>query len=701
MTTIPTAPLPPPPPPNLTIEEAIGRAYAHWNAGQADQAEMYCQRVLAAWPGHADALHLMGIMAHAYGNLDLAIAHLKHACQTPRAPAVYFSNLAEMCRQGGLLVEGEQAGRRAVALNPSLVAAWNNLGIILQELGKLDESLACLERVVGLQPDYAEAHNNLGNTYKRLGMLSRAEASYARALALFPTYAEAHSNLASLLNDFGRVDEAIASARRAMEINPQLADGYINIAAIETNRLRHGEALRWLDALVAFAPNHPGGLSARALALKEVNRLSEALDVARHALALAPDNADAHNTLGQILQALGRTDEALLSFEKASTLPGIAAETALVNRAVLFMEAGRKEEAIVAFDQVLAAYPRSVSAWFNRVDLKKYKADDPDIPRLHDLLNSSAIQAHGDVMSLHFALGKIYLDAGLADQAFQHFAIGNRMKRSTFPYDANATSAWMSRIAETFTAPVMKRLGGAGVASSMPIFVLGMPRSGTTLIEQIIASHPAVQGAGELPFLQTLVNGLPDYPAGVPSLSKADMTALGQAYLDKLAPLAHGKPHVIDKMPANFLHAGMIALMLPGAKIVHCRRDPVDTCLSCYTKMFSAEQLFAYDLIELGQFHRDYQTLMAHWRKVLPADRFIEVDYEAVVADVEGEARRLIEFIGLPWDEACVRFYQNQRVVKTASLNQVRQPIYTSSMGRWKPYAAHLKPLLDVLGVEA
>jgi hypothetical protein len=289
----------------------------------------------------------------------------------------------------------------------------------------------------------------------------------------------------------------------------------------------------------------------------------------------------------------------------------------------------------------------------------------------------------------------------LADQAFQHFAIGNRMKRSTFPYDANATSAWMSRIAETFTAPVMKRLGGAGVASSMPIFVLGMPRSGTTLIEQIIASHPAVQGAGELPFLQTLVNGLPDYPAGVPSLSKADMTALGQAYLDKLAPLAHGKPHVIDKMPANFLHAGMIALMLPGAKIVHCRRDPVDTCLSCYTKMFSAEQLFAYDLIELGQFHRDYQTLMAHWRKVLPADRFIEVDYEAVVADVEGEARRLIEFIGLPWDEACVRFYQNQRVVKTASLNQVRQPIYTSSMGRWKPYAAHLKPLLDVLGVEA
>ncbi len=683
----------------LSIEEAVGRAYAHWNAGQADQATLFCQRILAAWPGHTDALHLMGIMAHADGNLRLAISQVRQACLAPRAPAVYFSNLAELCREGGLLVEGEEAGRRSIALDPSLVAAWNNLGIILQEQGKLEESLVCLQRAISLQPDYAEAHNNVGNTYKRLGLLTRAEDCYTRAVALLPNYAVAHSNLATLLNDLGRVEEAVVAAQHAIALNPHLADGYINMAAIETTRLNHAEALRWLESLARFAPNHGEGLSARAMALKHVDRLDDALETARQAVAAMPDNAEAHNAMGQILQASGQPEAALQAYERASQLPGGAAESALINRAVLFMEDGRKDEAKAAFERALAAFPRSATAWFNQADFKTFTADDPDIVRMQDLLNSGSVQSHADQISLHFALGKAYLDAGLAAPAFEHLGHGNRLKRATFTYDANATSAWMARIAETFTPALMKRLGGGGVASPMPIFVVGMPRSGTTLIEQIIASHPAVSGAGELPYVQTLVNGLPGYPQALSGLEKADMARLGQDYLDKIIRLADGKAHVIDKMPANFLYAGLITLMLPGAKIVHCRRDPVDTCLSCYTKMFSAEQLFAYDLQELGQFHRDYQHLMAHWRATLPADRFIEVDYEAIVGDISGQAQRLIAFLGLPWDEACVRFHENRRIIKTASLNQVRQPLYGGSVGRWKPHAAHLMPLLDALGV--
>ena len=579
--------------------------------------------------------------------------------------------------------------------------AWNNLGIILQESGKLEESAGCLERVVALKPDGAEAYNNLGNTCKRLGRLDKAEAHYAKALALFPNYAEAHSNLANLLNELGQTERAAAEARLAIDLNPQFADAYINLAGIELDRYRYAEALRWLDALLSFAPNHSGGLGARATVLKHLDRLEEALDCARGAVASVPESADAHNTLGQILQAMNRFDVALEAFDRAARLPGTAAEKASVNRATLLMEQGRKDEALTAFDALVEAYPQSASAWFNRADLKKFKVGDPDIARMENLLREAGPQSFNDRMSLQFALGKVYLDTGDDDSAFAHLNEGNRMKRSTLSYDPTVTGQWVRGIAKVFTPALLKKQKGSGCDSNLPVFIVGIPRSGTTLVEQILASHPAVHGAGELSTLQRLVDTLSDYPAGVKGLSADDLARIGSDYVARVAPLAGGRRHVIDKMPANFLYAGLIRLILPNARIIHCRRDPVDTCLSCYTKLFNAEQQFAYDLAELGQFHRAYQDLMAHWRKVLPKTRFIEVDYEAVVDDLEGQARRLIDFLGLPWDDSCVRFHENTRAVRTASVNQVRQPIYRSSTGRWKKHARHLGPLLDALGLNA
>ena len=687
--------------PQLSLNEALQLAYAHWNAGQADQAEQYCQRVLTAWPGQADALHLMGVMAHAYGNLDLAITHLRQACLAPRAPAVYFSNLAEMCRQKGLLAEGEQAGQRAVALDPKLTDAWNNLGIILQESGKLDASLNCLERVVALKPESAEAHNNLANTYRRLDRPERAQFHYQQALTLNPGYAEAHSNMASLLSAQGQFDQAVAAARQAIECNPQMVDAYLNLAEIESARLRHGEALRWIDALLSFAPQHAGGLAARALILKKMERTDEALLYARQALALAPDNANAHNTLGQILQALGMFDEALAAFDQAAALPGTVAEEALVGRAVLFLESGRKEEALAAFEHALAAFPGSLRAMVARADAKTFKADDPDIAAMEAGL---AQQADGlllaDRLSAHFALGKAYLDSGDSVRAFHHLDTGNRVKRSTFSYDAAPTGQWFNRIAATFTPELQAKRQGAGAPSELPVFIIGMPRSGTTLVEQILASHPQVHGAGELGALSLAIENAGSFPASVDNWSADDLSRIGSDYLARIAPLANGKARLVDKMPANFFYAGLIPLILSGARIIHCRRDPVDTCLSCYSKQFAGEQLFSYDQAELGQFHRDYQTLMAHWRTVLPAACFIEVDYESVVDDLEGEAKRLIDFIDLPWDDACLNFHQTRRVVRTASVNQVRQPIYKTSKGRWQAHADHLRPLLAALGVE-
>lgn len=684
-----------------TITEALTRAHAHWNAGQADQAELLCQRVLSAWPGQADALHLLGLIAHAYGNLDIAIAHLRQACLAPRAPAVYSSNLAEMCRQKGLLDEGQEAARRAVAMDPNLVSGWNNLGILLQEAGKLEESLACLERVVTLKPDWAEAHNNIGNTFRRLGRLGDAARHYEQALALNPGYAEAHSNLAFLLTARGQYDDAAAAARRAIELNPRLADAYLNLADVEAARHRHGAAMQALDALQAFAPQHPAALVARALTLKQMEHHHEALEFARRAVTVAPRNAEAHHALAQALQSLGEADEALAAFERAAELPGSVTEEALVGRATLLMETGRKEESLAALDHALAVFPNSVKALAARADVKKFALGDPDIEALEASLEANPDRPLSDRTAIHFALGKAYLDAGDDARAFAHLDVANRQKRSTFAYDSAATGQWMQRIAETFKRDLFGKLHSTAEApSELPIFVIGMPRSGTTLVEQILSSHSQVTGAGELSALRLLVEGSGAFPDCVRTMTSEDTARLGREYLARVTPLARGRARMIDKMPANFLYAGLIPLSLPGARIIHCLRDPIDTCFSCYTKHFGGEQLFSYDQRELGEFYGYYEKLMEHWRSVLPADRFIEVDYERIVDDLENEARRLVSFVGLQWEDACLRFHENRRMVRTASVNQVRQPIYQSSKGRGLRYAQYLGPLLSALGVD-
>ncbi|MCA1325137.1 tetratricopeptide repeat-containing sulfotransferase family protein [Herbaspirillum sp. alder98] len=684
----------------LTIAEAVSHAHAHWNAGRADQAGQLCRQVLVVWPGHADALHLLGLMALAQGQLDTAITHLQQACMDSRAPAIYFSNLAEMYRRKGLLADGEAAARQAVVMDPAQTSGWNNLGILLQEAGKFAESLDCLERAIALLPDWAQAHNNLANTYRRLGSMDRAEQHYRQALALLPSYAEAHSNLAFLLSAQGIHDEAVAHAQQAIAIEPHFIDAYLNLADAEISRCRHDAALRALDLLSAFAPQHPASLIARAKALNRSERLDEALGFARQAVALAPGNAEAHHTLAMVLQSLGQTEEALAQFDQAAQLPGTVAEAALVGRAVLLTEAGRNDEAGAAFEQALKAFPRSVKVLAGRADARKFRAGDPDIGTLEDCVAEGERRSLSDRISAHFALGKAYLDTGDAARAFHHLDQGNRLKRATFSYDADAISRWVSDIEKIFTPGLFEKASDSHAGSALPVFIIGMPRSGTTLIEQILSSHSQVTGAGELSALRLVTESAGAFPASVVNMTEADFAGLGQEYLQRTEVLAQGRARLVDKMPGNFMYAGLIPRILPGARIIHARRNPVDTCLSCYTKLFAGEQPFAYDQSELGRFHSDYERLMTHWRAVLPPDRFIEVDYEAVVDDLDGEARRLIAFLGLPWEDACLSFHDNRRVVRTASVNQVRQRIYKTSKGRWHAYAAHLEPLLKALEID-
>ncbi|MBU1376213.1 MAG: sulfotransferase [Alphaproteobacteria bacterium] len=677
----------------LTIEQALAQANAYWTAGRPDIAEYLCRQVLAVSSRQPDALHLTGLILHARGDLEAAIDYLRRACQWPESSSIHLSNFAELCRRKGLLAEGEAAARRAVTADADSIAAWNNLGIILQEAGKLADSVECLQQVALRAPDNPEVHNNLGNTFRRLEQLEPADRSYAHALALRPDYPDALSNRADLLRLLGRLDEAAALTRQAIELSPQLHSAYLNAAAIEMARHRPIDALRWLDALLAFAPDAAPALAARAGALLALNLAAEALAVADRAVVRGPNDPAAVMIWLRCLAALGRGEEALAVLDAVGD-PSLDMQ---LLRSALLLEVGRIEAAGALLDDLVDRAPRSGFGWLMRGETRRYAAGDPDLARMEELCGAAGPEAQADRIALTFALGKAWLEAGEPARAFKRLSEANRAKRATFDYDPAAADQWMADIAEAFPAEKLASPAELRRAADLPVFVVGMPRSGTTLVEQVLASHDRVEGAGELSVLERAIGQIGGVMA-VPNAPAEQVAALGQHYLSAVSPLAGDAARLVDKMPLNFLYAGVVAMALPGARIIHVRRDPVDTCLSCYTKLFDAPQAFAYDLTELGRFHRAYDRLMGHWRTALPAGTMLEVDYEALVDDLDTQARRMLDFCGLDWQPGVLDFHLTPRVIRSASLTQVRRPLHREGVGRWRPYAAWLQPLLDVLG---
>ncbi len=469
-----------------------------------------------------------------------------------------------------------------------------------------------------------------------------------------------------------------------------------------SNLDRNEAALTWLDRAAALAPESVPVLTARAEIMRKLDRIAEGFELCRQAVALEPENGVAQNSLGLFCHALDRVEEALAAFDRAADLLEKPA-TALANKAMVLLELGRREDGLALLERALAADQDLAAAWYARADAKSFGPGDPDIAGMERLLEprpaGSRPLPEADRLLLHYALGKAYLDLKDARGAFAHLNQGSRMKRAHLAYDGAAAAREIEAIAAAFPVSLFAGRGTVGEPSELPVFILGMPRSGTTLVEQILASHPQIQGGGEPRHVETLVRELgAAYPGGIAALAGEEFAALGRRYLALAGPARPGALRLTDKMPNNFLHAGLIHLALPGARIIHCRRDPVDTCLSCYSKLFTTGQDFSYDMAELGAYYRCYEALMAHWRAVLPAGRFIEVEYERVVAGLEDEARRLIAFCGLDWDAACLRFHETARPVRSASMNQVRRPIYRSSLGRWMPFRAELRPLLEALG---
>jgi tetratricopeptide (TPR) repeat protein len=359
-------------------------------------------------------------------------------------------------------------------------------------------------------------------------------------------------------------------------------------------------------------------------------------------------------------------------------------------------------EARAAFEQAVELAPNKAKY---RRDLGEItRSGDAHLAALEKLAEDSATLSVGDRIELHFALAKAHEDLGRYEEAFTQWLDGNALKRRQITYNEAETLGGLDRVQAVFTSELIRSWQNVGHPSKVPVFIVGMARSGSTLVEQILASHPQVFGGGELKYFdaamegtRTKLGGSATFPELVSDMTDDDFRDLGARYLAEIERLAPDSIRITDKMPTNFIFAGLIHLALPNAPIIHTVRDPVDTCLSAFSKLFTEGQPHTYDLAELGRFYRHYQALMAHWRRVLPPDRILDVRYEDVVADLEGQARRIIAHCGLDWDPRCLAFHQTERPVRTASAAQVRQPIYNSAVGRWRVYEEALRPLLAVL----
>jgi len=647
---------------------ALEQALSLYGAGRAGEAEARCREVLERDPRHARALHLAGVLAHERGDGAGAADLLERAVRAAPREGTYRLHLGEAYRALGRHEAAVECYRRALALDSRLADACYGLGNALFELGRLEEAATAYRRGVALAPADAELHNNLGNTLAALGRPGEALEHYRRAVAVAPAYADAHANLGWALGELGRLAEAAQSYRRAAELRPGPAQAHFQL----------GNALRNLE------------------------RYEEAIACYEAALERDPGYALALNNLGYCLDQLGRPAEAMAHFERALALePGLAEIHA--NMGMCLQNQGRFDEAIGAYRRAIELKHDFGDAYFNLASNKRYRASEDDIAAMRELLARPDVSADARI-GVHFALAKVHEDRDDVDQAFDCYRAGNALKAERMPFDPAQFRDYVDRVIETFSAAFFRERQGFGAVSDVPVFIVGMPRSGSSLVEQIVSSHPQVYGAGERQDMRITVGDLPailnagePFPECTARLGAATARRLGQDYLASLRRDAPESPRITDKMLGNYLRFGLIALILPGARVVHCRRDPVDTCLSCYFQNFAHGLRFTYDLRHLGAVYRGYERLMAHWREVLPLP-ILDVQYEELVADLEGKSRELVAFLGLDWDERCLAFHEQQREVRTASFWQVRQPLYRSSAGRWRRYQKHLGPLLEALG---
>ncbi len=596
-------------------------------------------------------------------------------------------------------------------------------------LKQFDSAEQYIDEAIRVSPDFAAAFETRGDLMLLQGSPDKARVSYETAARLDPTRNLTHEKLKRMKQlEKGRPATAVAARsggfdddiRKAadLEANGDRQSAELIYRDILTREPGHIEAARLLAGIAVFhkrfrdaevflkkvldsAPDHARAWVDLANVQREMDKFDDAVESARHVLRLAPDKAESHMAYAGAIGMTGAHEEAIEAYQKAIDM---APEKAGAVCAMAHHQktVGRQDDAIASYRRAIAIKPDHAEAYWSLANLKTFRFDDGEVAAMQELLRDDSLP---DVSraQLHNALGHEFESRKDYAGAFRHFERCNAIRRLSESYDPVETQTTYDRIIELFSSDFLEKNAGVPASAVTPILVVGLPRSGSTLIEQILASHSQVDGTHELGDLARAVQSVRRgknrqslFPEALAGMNRQDWQSIGEEYLQRTEIFRSGAPYFIDKNPNNFIYAGVLKIALPNARIINARRHPLDSCFGSFKQLFASGQPFTYDMTELGEYYLQYQRLMDHWHAVLPGF-VLDVNYEDVVADLDGQVARLLDFCGLPFEEACLHFHETERAVKTASSEQVRRPIYSSSVNLWRNYEPHLDELIQVL----
>lgn len=648
------------------LKASFERALEFLTAGDAVMAEKICRRTIKEISNSDPNIQvLLCVALIRQGRSGSAVKRLKHILRSfPDFPPA-VEELGNALLAQNKPDQAIDAFQQALKINPENAAVMIKLGKIYSKLGRKDEANEMYQSALALEPT-KERVATAAQAFAR-GQTEEAEKICRQVLREHPNEVDAMRLLASIANKLEQRDDAIILLERAVELKPKFAGAWADLAETYTESEKFGEALDAVQRVIKLQPNMPFGHMIRGSILGKKDDHEGAINAFKEALEIEPEHIGSNMGLGNTLKTIGRYDEAVKSYKKC-----------------------------------IEAQPLFSEAYWSLANLKTYSFDDDEIKNMEKHVQSQDLTPASKAF-FHIAIANAKEKQMKYGEAWYHFHTGNELRRTSEIYDSVTTQVTHDALIETFDEEFVNSTKGSGCQSDAPIFILGLPRSGSTLIEQILASHSQVEGTRELPDISLLGRRLTKskppgikYPDAVKHMTDEEKTEYGESYLETSKRYRTDKPRFIDKMPNNFAHIGFIKTILPNAKIINAKRHPLDSCVSSFKQLFYKGQSWSYDLFEIGEYYLEYERMMDHWHSLYPGEIY-DIQYENIVNNQEDESRALIQYCGLDWEDSCLRFYENKRSVNTASSEQVRQPIYKGAMYAWKNYESEIGALKDIL----
>ena len=606
-------------------------------------------------------------------------------------------------QQSGDLAQAERLYKQVLESEKNNIHALNLLGMLCVNSCRPDEAVGYIAKALHRVPDNPQSHTNIGLAYKDQGNAKKAAHHFRESIKLDPDNPDVYNNLGNVLRVLEKPKEAIQSYERALQLNRNFAECWSNLAAAlnENDQLKPalkavGRALE-LDPELAQAYNNRGDIY-----LAQA-RYEDALAEYKHATKLSPKYVAALINMAKVQRDMDAPDDALQTLKLALDLEPANPEALLV-QGVLHEQMGDRDSAAASFQAAIESAPEMTVAHYYLSQIRGREGTDKEFAAMRRLEEHADLNDNAK-MYLGFGLYRAYEQREQYEEAFANLAEGNRIKAESTPYDDEDTAQYIESIIKCAESSI-ERLGNCpGKRDSRPVFVLGMPRSGTSLTEQILASHSAVAGAGELSFAYDTAHSIRDmtgekFPDNMKLLSAEQFAELGERYMLRHSPENLAAQYVVDKTPLNFQYIGLLGLALPDARFVHCHRDPIANCFSIHRMPFDEKQTYAHSLAALGTYYTRYWNFMQRWRALFPG-RILDMCYEDTVANIETQSRRMLDFLGLPFEEGVLEFHKTKRLVKTPSASQVRQPIYKDRLAAWKKYEKYLGPLIENIKIDA